>query len=118
VIVTRDDLCGLCESHAGAVPEYPFGPDVRAYKAGGKVFALVPEDGSSISLKCDPALAEILRGRYASITPGYHLNKRHWNTIAMDGAVPAAEIAEMVRHSHELIVRSLTKAQRAALERA
>lgn len=116
--MTRDDLCGLCASHPGATAEYPFGPEVRVYKAGGKVFALVPEDGTSISLKCDPALAEILRGRYASITPGYHLNKRHWNTIANDGSVPDDEIAEMVRHSHELIVRSLTKAQRAALEDA
>jgi predicted DNA-binding protein (MmcQ/YjbR family) len=116
--VTRDDLYGLCESHAGAVAGYPFGPEVRVYKAGGKVFALVPEDGASISLKCDPALAEILRRRYASITPGYHLNKRHWNTIANDASVPDGEIAEMVRHSHELIVRSLTKAQRAALQDA
>jgi predicted DNA-binding protein (MmcQ/YjbR family) len=113
--VTHDELCALCESHAGAVAEYPFGPEVRVYKAVGKVFALVPESGASISLKCDPALAEILRERYEAIGPGYHLNKRHWNTIEIDGSVPDDEIAEMVRHSHELIVRSLTRAQRAAI---
>ena len=81
------------------------------------MFALVSEDEPTISLKCDPALAQILRERYADLTPGYHLNKRHWNTLAFDGTIPDAEVREMVEHSYDLIVQSLTKAQRDALAR-
>jgi predicted DNA-binding protein (MmcQ/YjbR family) len=114
--LTHDELRAACAALPGAIAEYPFGPGARVYKAGGKMFALIHEDGPpSISLKCDPALAEILRSRYAAVTPGYHLNKRHWNTVLIDGSIQDDEIFDMISQSHDLIVRSLTKSQRAAL---
>jgi predicted DNA-binding protein (MmcQ/YjbR family) len=111
----RKQVYALCQRQSGALLEYPFGPEARVYKVAGKMFALVHEQDDSISLKCDPALAEILRQRYADVTPGYHLNKRHWNTIRFDAGVPDDELREMITQSYELIVRSLTKAQREAL---
>ena len=66
----------------------------------------------SVSLKCDPGLAAGLRGRYAAITPGYHLNKRHWNTVTLDGSVPDEEVLELVDHSHDLVLAGLTRTQR------
>ena len=84
------------------------------FKAAGRMFALVPlgEEPCSVSLKCDPGLAIGLRGRYAGVTPGYHLSKRHWNTVALDGSVPDEEVAELIDHSYDLVVAQLTKAQR------
>src|SRR3954466_4032890 len=102
-----------CDGMKGAVAEYPFGPEARVYKIGGKMFALI--GASSISLKCDPVFAEIVRERYAAVTAGDNLNKRHWNTVELDGTVPDAELREMIDASYELVVASLTRAQRAAL---
>ena len=79
-----------CGAKPGSLEDYPFGDEVAVFKVAGRMFALVslgPAPGS-VSLKCDPGLADGLRGRYAAITPGYHLNKRHWNTVALDGSVP------------------------------
>ena len=105
-----------CAYRLAVTAEYPFGPEALVYKVMGKMFALISEpDGSSITLKCDPALAEGLRAAYAAIEPGYHTNKRHWNTVTLDGSVPLAEILGMIDHSYEQVVRGLTKAQRAAL---
>lgn len=105
-----------CGKLPGAVHEYPFGPDVRAYKVCGKIFALVPEAPPwSISLKCDPVLARILRANHPAITPGYHLNKAHWNTIALDGSVPAPLLREMIAGSYELVVSKLSAADRRSL---
>jgi predicted DNA-binding protein (MmcQ/YjbR family) len=106
VALTHARLLAECEACPGAIAEYPFGAGTRVYKAGGKIFALVPDDGASISLKCDPALAEILRDRYAAVIPGYHLNKRHWITVAVDGTIPDAEIVELIRNSYDLVVGS------------
>jgi predicted DNA-binding protein (MmcQ/YjbR family) len=105
-----------CAKLRGATLEYPFGPDVRVYKVCNKLFALMPEAAPwSISLKCDPVLARILRSNHAAITAGYHLNKAHWNTIALDGSVSAALMREMISNSYELIVSKLTAAERRAL---
>lgn len=95
-------------SMPGAVLDYPFGADVAVYKVDdekGKMFALVPEDVTpvSVSLKCDPGLAEILREKYETVLPGYHLNKKHWNTILCTGQVPEDELRDLVRHSYELV---------------
>ncbi len=109
----RAAVATYCDRKRGAVAEYPFGPQTRVYKAGGKVFALLGD--ASVSLKCDPVLAEMLRHEYAAITPGYHLNKRHWNTVALDASVPSAKLREMVDDSYALIVASLTKKQREAI---
>jgi predicted DNA-binding protein (MmcQ/YjbR family) len=106
-----------CTGKAGSVEDYPFGDGVAVYKVAGKMFALVPvaEEPPSISLKCDPDLAESLRDRFAGITPGYHLNKRHWNTVALDGSVPDDEVTELIDQSYDLVVARLTRAQRSQL---
>lgn len=94
-------------SQPGAICDYPFGESVAVYKIGdekGKMFALIAEGSSPvrISLKCDPGLAELLREKYETVLPGYHLNKRHWNTIICSGQLPEEELRDLVRHSYEL----------------
>jgi predicted DNA-binding protein (MmcQ/YjbR family) len=111
-----DDVRAVCAGLSAATVGYPFGPEVCVYKVAGKVFALAAEAPPwRVSLKCDPELARILRERYPAITPGYHLNKRHWNTIALDGTVPTDEIREMIDHSYTLIAGGLPKSVRASL---
>ncbi|MFM7179952.1 MAG: MmcQ/YjbR family DNA-binding protein [Verrucomicrobiales bacterium] len=92
-------------SKTGAEETMPFGPDVLVYKVGGKMFALaIPDDcPPRVNLKCDPERAIDLRDRFESILPGYHMNKKHWNTILLDGSVPSALIREMVDHSYCLV---------------
>ena len=112
--MTRDDVLDLCAGLSGAVEDYPFGDDVAVFKAGGRMFALVMLKGSPgfVNLKCDPSLALELRARYASIQPGYHANKHHWNTVELDGSVDDGTLQEMIRHSYALVVNSLPRAQR------
>lgn len=90
------------------VLDYPFGEEVAVYKIGdasGKMFALIQEGSRPVrlSLKCDPQLAELLREKYESVVPGYHLNKKHWNTILCSGQMPEEELRDLVRHSYELV---------------
>ncbi|HEX5798132.1 MAG TPA: MmcQ/YjbR family DNA-binding protein [Candidatus Saccharimonadales bacterium] len=89
----------------GAKLEYPFGEDVAVYKAKDKMFALIAEksDPLRISLKCDPKLSEVLRTKYESVMPGYHLNKKHWNTIILSGQLPWEDIQALIRHSYLLV---------------
>ena len=113
----RDRVVAACGAKPGSAEDYPFGDEVAVFKVAGKMFALVslgPEPGS-VSLKCDPGLAADLRGRHAGITAGYHLNKRHWNTVTLDGSVPEEEVLELVDHSYDLVLAGLTRAQRAKL---
>jgi predicted DNA-binding protein (MmcQ/YjbR family) len=88
--------------------DYPFGENTAVYKVKDKMFALVAEksDPVRISLKCDPLLAETLRERYDTVMPGYHLNKKHWNTIVLTGQLSWDEIKDLVRHSYELVASS------------
>src|SRR6476469_191744 len=83
--------------------DYPFGEDVAVYKTKDKMFALVREKKSPVqlSLKCDPVLAETLREKYESVLPGYHLNKKHWNTILLTGQLSWEEIQDLIRHSYD-----------------
>lgn len=85
--------------------DYPFGEGVAVYKVGDKMFALVPEksDPVSISLKCDPLLAQTLREKYESVMPGYHLNKKHWNTILLTGQLSWEEVKDLIRLSYNLV---------------
>lgn len=87
--------------------DYPFGEDVAVYKAGDKMFALVKEDSMpiQISLKCDPLLSVTLREKYESVMPGYHLNKKHWNTILLTGQLSWEEVQDLIRHSYQLVAR-------------
>lgn len=90
----------------GAHLDYPFGEGVAVYKtADGKLFAIIAEgsDPLKVSLKCDPQLAETLRERYESVMPGYHLNKKHWNTIILTGQLSWDEVQDLIRHSYLLV---------------
>ncbi len=110
----RDRVIAACGGKPGSVEDYPFGDEVAVFKVAGRMFALVslgPASGS-VSLKCDPGLAADLRGRYPAITPGYHLSKRHWNTVLLDGSVPEAEVLELIDHSYDLVLAGLTRSQR------
>ncbi len=97
--------------------EQPFGPEVDVYKVGGKMFAILGPDDSPprVSLKCDPLLAQELRSEFAAVTPGYHLNKTHWNTVVLDDSVPDIELKKMISHSYEQVVSGLPKALRVRL---
>lgn len=95
----------------------PFGPGYLVYKvAGHKMFALLMGGGAdgpaTVNLKCDPELALALRGQFPAVTPGYHMNKKHWNSVLLDGTVPEDEILEMLRHSYVLVAGSLRRADR------
>jgi predicted DNA-binding protein (MmcQ/YjbR family) len=85
--------------------DYPFGKEAAVYKVGDKMFALIAEGSEPvrISLKCDPQLAKVLRERYESVMEGYHLNKKHWNTIILSGQLPWEEIQDLIRHSYNLV---------------
>jgi len=100
-----------CVSKACAGEGTPFGPDVLVFKVGGKMFALAALDEvpTTVNLKCDPDLALDLRDRYEEVTPGYHMNKKHWNTIEIEGCIPDAELQKMIDHSYDLVVKSLPK---------
>jgi predicted DNA-binding protein (MmcQ/YjbR family) len=116
--MTRDDVLAFCAGMPGAVEEYPFGDEVAVFKVGGKMFALVMLDGEpgSANLKCEPDLALELRARYPAVEPGYHANKRHWNSVHLDGSIEAVELQEMIEHSYALIVNRLPRAQRARIQ--
>jgi predicted DNA-binding protein (MmcQ/YjbR family) len=115
--VTREKARAICAGKPGAVETYPFGPETAVYKVGEKMFALVPpSEPPRVSLKCDPDWAELLRNAYAAVQPGYHLNKKHWNTIVLDGSVPDNELEELIEHSYAVVVGSLPRRVRAALD--
>jgi len=103
-----------CLRRVAATESMPFGEGVLVFKVAGKMFALAALDEFpvTVNLKCDPDLALELRDRYEQVRPGYHMNKRHWNTVEIDSGVPEAELCKMIEHSYELVVRALPKAQR------
>ena len=101
------DVADYCLSKAGAEETYPFGPEVTVFKVGGKMFAVAPasEEPRSVSLKCDPVRAQILRQDYPEITAGYHLNKQHWNTLDLTGGLSDELVWELIDHSYELVAK-------------
>ena len=105
------DLRELCLGFAGAEETYPFSPEATVFKVRGKIFAIAHLGGEppSISLKCEPGLALQLRADHPAITPGYHLNKRHWNTVKVDGSLPDGLVRDLVEDSYDLVVESLPK---------
>ena len=105
------DLRALCMGFAGAEETYPFGPETTVFKVRGKIFAIAGLEAQPphVSLKCEPDLAAQLRNDHAAISPGYHLNKQHWNTVVVDGSVPEQLVRDMVEDSYDLIVSSLPK---------
>ena len=111
------DLRDRCLSFPGAEETFPFGAATSVFKVEGKMFALSQLDAESlrVSVKCDPPLAEALRAAYPAVIPGYHLNKRHWNTVILDGSLPDDTVADMIEDSYDLVVSKLPKARRRAL---
>jgi predicted DNA-binding protein (MmcQ/YjbR family) len=104
-----------CLGLPGASEEFPFGDEVSVFKVGGKMFALCSLDAGpplQLSVKCEPELAAQLRSAYPAIRPGYHLNKRHWNTITLDGSLPDEMVTDLLGDSYDLVVASLPKARR------
>ena len=98
----------------GAKLDYPFGEEAAVYKVQGKMFALIAEksDPLRLSLKCDPLLAVTLREKYESVLPGYHLNKKNWNTLILTGQLPNEEVFDLINHSYQLVVEGLNKEER------
>jgi predicted DNA-binding protein (MmcQ/YjbR family) len=90
---------------------FPFGPEVAVYKVHGKMFALIGMENNEtrINLKCDPAEAEQLRMVFDAVLPGYHMNKKHWNTVIINGSIPDGEMKRMIDNSYRLIVKKLGK---------
>lgn len=101
----------------GAVEEYPFGPDTLVLKVGGKMFALIALGSQpvQVSLKCDPVDAQFLRDTYSAVQLGYHLNKRHWNTVTFDGSIPDDELRLMLDNSYGLVLQGLSRTERARI---
>lgn len=105
-----------CAQLPGFSEDLPFGPEVLAFRVGGKIFALMDVDFFvSVNLKCDPERAVELREHYAGITPGYHMNKQLWNTVVTDGSVPPKLLLELAEHSYQLVRASLPKKMRDTL---
>jgi predicted DNA-binding protein (MmcQ/YjbR family) len=98
--------------------ELPFGPEALVFKVMGKMFALLAwqQNPLRISLKCDPDHALALRDIYEAVQPGYYMNKKHWNTITLNGSIPDDEILKMIDDSYRLVVKGLKKADREKLE--
>ncbi|MBK1790068.1 MmcQ/YjbR family DNA-binding protein [Persicirhabdus sediminis] len=111
------DVIAYCLSLAEVEETTPFGVDVLVYKVCGKMFALSAVDDvpSRVNLKCEPGRAVELRDQYEAILPGYHMNKKHWNTVLLDGSVPADLLRELIDHSYQLVVAGLKKADRERL---
>ncbi len=100
-----------CLTKIGASEGAPFGETVVVFKVDGKMFALASLDEvpSTVNLKCDPDLALELRDRYEQVQPGYHMNKKHWNTVELGTGIPDVEIKKMIDHSYDLVVQGLPK---------
>lgn len=111
------DLRAWCLRQPGAVEEFPFGPETAVFKVAGKIFALSALEGTplEVSVKCEPELAVQLRATYPAIRPGYHLPKRHWNTLTLDGSLPDELVRDLVEDSYDLIVSLLPKRVREEL---
>jgi predicted DNA-binding protein (MmcQ/YjbR family) len=119
--VTPQELRALCLSFNETVEDFPFRPEVSVFKVLGKLFALTTLDARplTVNLKCDPEDAIRLRADHPGlIVPGYHMNKRHWNTVTVDGELPDRMIRELVEDSYDLVVAGLPRADRLRLDRS
>ncbi|MFG3494052.1 MmcQ/YjbR family DNA-binding protein [Streptomyces sp. NPDC047928] len=116
--MTPQQLREFCLSFNAAVEEFPFGPETSVFKVAGKMFALAALNGRplTVNLKCEPEIAVRLRADHPAIAPGWHMNKRHWNTVTV-GGLPAAMVRELVEDSYDLVVAGLPRAERLRLDR-
>lgn len=120
--MTPEQLRSFCVSFNAAVEEFPFpsAPDTSAFKVRGKIFALTSLGARplTVNLKCEPEAAVRLRGDHPGlIVPGWHMNKRHWNTVTVDGDLPDQLVRELIEDSYDLVVAGLPRAERLRLDR-
>ncbi|MDQ1045441.1 MmcQ/YjbR family DNA-binding protein [Streptomyces sp. V4I2] len=118
--MTPQELRAFCLSFNAALEDFPFNPETSVFKVQGKLFALTNLDARplTVNLKCDPEDAIRLRGEYPGLViPGYHMNKRHWNTVTVDGGLPDRLVREAVEDSYDLVVAGLPRADRLRLDR-
>lgn len=103
-----ETLRNYCIQKKEVTESFPFDDTTLVMKVKGRMFALINlNENPSVNLKCDPELAIELRERYSSVLPGYHMNKQHWNTIALDGSIPTEKIKQWVDHSYDLVIKSI-----------
>ena len=109
-----DSLKAFCLAKKATTDGYPFGEGTLVFRVLGKIFALISEDSDPLrmNLKCDPDDALALRAEHSAIIPGFHMNKKHWNSIILDGSLPDDLVAEMIDHSYDLVVKGMKKADR------
>ncbi len=109
-----EELREYCLSKKAVTESFPFDDVSLVLKVGGKMFALIPLDAicTSISLKCDPEYAVVLREKYPAVQPGYHFNKKHWNTITLDGSILEKDLKHWIDHSYEMVLKGMTKKER------
>ena len=107
-------LRAWCLEQPGAIEDFPFGPEHSVFRVGGKIFAIsaLGREPLEVSVKCEPELAVALRRSYPAIRPGYHLNKRHWNTVTLDGSLADAQVRDMIEDSYDLVAARLPRARR------
>jgi predicted DNA-binding protein (MmcQ/YjbR family) len=112
-----EDLREYCLRKPGVEESFPFGNETLVFKVGGKIFLLTGlAEGNRFNAKCDPERAVELRERHPEVKPGYHMNKRHWNTVRMDGGLKSSEIREMIDHSYAIVVEGLQKKVREGIK--
>jgi len=105
-----EEVRQICVAKKGVTEGFPFDETTLVIKVGGKVFALLSlESNPWLNLKCDPEKAVDLRERYEDITPGYHMNKKHWNSVRLEGSLPDGLVAELIEHSYQLVYHSLPR---------
>jgi predicted DNA-binding protein (MmcQ/YjbR family) len=116
-MIGATELSDVCLGFRGSVETFPFGPETSVFKVAGKMFALsrLAESPVRVSLKCEPPIAEQLRAAHPAVLPGYHLNKRHWNTVIIDGSIPDQTIRDMIEDSYDLVVSKLPSSRRREL---
>jgi predicted DNA-binding protein (MmcQ/YjbR family) len=111
-----EELRDYCLQKPGTTEGLPFGEETLVFKVAEKIFLLIGlTEGNRFNVKCDPELAIELRERYPEVIPGYHMNKKLWNTVYMDGSLTRRQLCEMIDHSYEQVVKSLSKKLQAEL---
>lgn len=118
-MLTAEQIVDHALAKLGAKKDFPFGADVLVVKVHNKMFLLMHVESKplQINLKCDPDLAQALRQTYGAVRPGYHMNKRHWNTVVIDGSVPSEELLGMIDHSYAEVLKTLPKAVQGNLQK-
>lgn len=117
-MLTLKDIRRYCNAKSGVTEDFPFNFTTLVFKVGSKIFALTDIESSELwlNLKCDPFLSLELRSRYSQITPGFYMNKKHWNTVHVDGEIPDEEVFRLIDHSYELVLRGLKRSERETIE--